>query len=325
MGGVNDLQEIAPLAQPVPVPQRERRPSRPFVVTPRHAGFRPLATEMWRFRLVMSYFGRRFVQKRMARTWLGMLWLPLRPGINLALRILVFGGLVGISTGKTPYPIFFITATAAWQLFYESSFWSMRSLELNRKVLSRVYVPRLAVIGSAMIPAAVDFAINMSFVVLAVLYYVIRAHTFYLEFSIRTLLVPAGLALTVMLGLGLGLVMSGASARARDVRFAIHYIFQFLYWLTPVIYPITYIPEKIRPIAELNPMTGAVEMVKDGLFKAHELSPDAVIVTLVWVFLIWVPGLWLFDRKQVGLLHGHRRLRLRPAPAAAPVVSRTGS
>jgi ABC-type polysaccharide/polyol phosphate export permease len=121
-----------------------------------------------------------------------------------------------------------------------------------------------------------------------------------------------------MRGLGLGLVLAGASARARDVRFAIHYIFQFLYWLTPVVYPLTAIPQKVRPFAELNPMTGAVEMVKDGLFRAHELSPDAVIVTLVWVFLIWVPGLWLFDRKQVGLLHGHRRLRLGRGGVPAP-------
>jgi lipopolysaccharide transport system permease protein len=305
---VTRTQEIARAEAPVRPAGHLRSPHRPFVVEPRHPGFRSLAAEAWRYRLLMTYFGKRFLQKRMARTWLGMIWLPLRPGINLATRILVFGGLVGISTGKTPYPIFFITATAGWQLFYETAFWSMRSVELNRRLLSRVYVPRLVVISSALIPAAVDFAINISFAGLAVLYYLVRAHIFYLEFSMRTLLVPAALGLIILLGLGVGLLMSGASARARDVRFSIHYFFQFLYYLTPVIYPLTQIPEKYRPIAELNPMTGAVEMLKDGLFRAHELSPDAVGVTLLWVFVIWVPGLWLFDRSQVGILHG-RRLR----------------
>jgi homopolymeric O-antigen transport system permease protein len=315
---VTSTSELAPRRRSVAASNTVRSPGRPFIVEPRRPGLRPLVTETWRFRLLMPYFGTRFLQKRMARTWLGMLWLVLRPGINLATRILVFGGLVGISAGKTPYPIFFIVATAAWQLFYETAFWSMRSVGLNRKLLARVYVPRLVVIGSSLIPAAVDFVVNISFAVLAVLYYVVRAHVFYLQLGLRTLLVPVGILLIVLLGLGVGLLMSGATARARDLRFSIHYFFQFLYFLTPVIYPLTAIPEKARPFAELNPMTGAVEMIKDGVFPAHELSPDAVGVTLFWVFLIWVPGLWLFDRKQVSLLHGRRLLPWRREPLASP-------
>lgn len=319
-----DLQEAARLPSS-PKPRAVPRPSRhPFVVGPRHAGLVPLLAEAWRFRFLMLYFGKRGIQKRSARTWLGMLWLPLRPGINLATRILVFGGLVGISAGKTPYPIFFIVATAAWQLFYETAFWSMRSLDMNRKVVASIYAPRLTVISSAIIPASIDFLVNVSFAALAVLYYLVRAHIFYLQISLRTLLVPAGLALVLLLGIGLGLLMSGASARARDIRFLSHYFFQFLYYLTPVIYPITYIPEKARPFAELNPMTGAVEMVKDGLFRSHELSPDAVAVTLIAVFLIWVPGLWLFDRKQVAALHGRSIQLLRRRRGAVPARSAAG-
>jgi lipopolysaccharide transport system permease protein len=307
-GRVNQVEQLAPTSK-APSWGREggaRAATEPFVVMPRQAGLRYLFAEFWRYRLLMPYFGTRYLQKRFARTWLGMIWLPLRPGVNLALRILVFGGLVGISTGTTPYPIFFIVATAAWQLFYESAYWSMRSIDVNRRLLSRVYVPRLVVIGSALLPAFVDFCVNIMFVALAVLYYVFRAHVFYLELSVRTLLVPLGLAMMILLGLGVGLLASGVGARSRDLRFGIRYFFQFAYYLTPVIYPLTAIPQKARPFAELNPMTGAVEMVKDGLFRAHELSPDAVYVTLFWVFLIWVPGLWLFDRSQVGVLHGRR-------------------
>ena len=203
-----------------------------------------------------------------------MLWLPLRPGVNLVTRILVFGGLVGITAGKTPYPIFFIVATAAWQLFFETAYWSMRSIEINRKLLARVYVPRLVVIslrarpGVRRLPRSTSRSLR-----LAVLYYVVRAHVVYIEFGVHTLLVPAGLALMILLGLGVGLLMSGAGARARDFRFGIHYFFQFLYYLTPVIYPLTAIPEKARPFAELNPMTGAVEMVKDGLFRRTSSAP----------------------------------------------------
>ncbi len=313
---MTQVEEIvsAPAAESV-LPHAAHRGPRPFVIEPRRAGIGSLVREFWRYRLLMPFFGTRFIQKRMARTWLGMLWLVIRPGINLITRIFVFGGLVGISTGSVPYSIFFIVATAAWQLFYETAYWSARSIEVNRKVLSRVYVPRLIIITSALIPAAVDFLVNISFVVLAVVYYLVRAHIFYLQFGVHTLLVPAGLALMCMLGLGVGMLAGGVGARARDLRFGIHYVFQFLYYLTPILYPITAIPNKARPFAELNPMTGAVEMVKDGLFRAHELSPDAVYVTLFWVFLIWGPGLWLFDRTQVGVLHGRRWLPWRRGAA----------
>jgi lipopolysaccharide transport system permease protein len=303
-------------ARALPARQSRRGGSRQVcIVGPRRAGLVGLATEFWRFRLLIPYFGARFLQKRFARTWLGLIWLPLRPFTVLATRILVFGGLVGISAGKTPYPIFFIVATAAWQLFYECAYWSTRSLELNRKVLLKSYVPKMVVLVSAVIPAFVEFSVNVSFAGLAVLYYVVRAHIFYLEFGLQTLLVPAGLLLMILLGLGIGLITSGASARARDIRFGIGYFLGFIYFLTPVIYPLSAVPLNWRPIAELNPLTGAVEMVKDGLFAAHELSPDAVGVTLFWLVLIWGPGLWLFDRREVGVLHGraHRlpRLRLR--------------
>ena len=318
---MTSTEQLAPRRATVTVSAPARAGGKPFTVEPRRAGLRSFAIESWRFRYLAPYFGMRFIQKRMGRTWLGMIWLPLKPGANLALKILVFGGLVGISTGETPYPIFFIVATAAWQLFSETASWSMRSVEINRRVLARVYVPRFVVLSSALIPAAVDFLVNISFAALAVVYYLVRAHTLYIEISIRTLLVPAGLLLMIMLGLGVGMLLSGPGARARDIRFAIHYFFQFAYYLTPILYPLTQIPEKARPFAELNPMTGATEMVKDGLFRAHELSPDAVAVTLFWVFLIWGPGLWLFDRRQVGVLHGRGLLRRRRSAAPQPGVS----
>jgi lipopolysaccharide transport system permease protein len=289
-----------------------RAPEGIRVIEPRQAGLVGLVAEFWRFRRLIPYLGGRFLEKRFARTWLGLIWLPLRPLTTLATRILVFGGLVGISAGKTPYPIFFVVATAAWQLFYECAYWSTRSMELNRKLLTRTYVPKMVVLMSAAVPALVDFGINVCFAILGVLYYVVRAHIFYLEFGVQTLLVPVGLLLMMLLGLGIGFITSGAGARARDVRFGIGYALGFLYFLTPVIYPLSAVPLKWRPLAELNPLTGAVEMVKDGLFAAHELSPDAVGVTLFWLFLIWGPALWLFDRREVGILHG-RTYRL-PLP-----------
>lgn len=315
MSMVKEL-EPAPVPAPGVSPGTRRAAgwaSRPFVVTPPRVGVRPLALRTWRYRHIAEFIGLGYMQKRYARTWLGLIWLPLRPGWQLITKILVFGGLIGISAGKTPYPIFFIVANAAWQLFYECAFWSTRSIELNRKLVTTLEIPRLVFILSALVPAFVDFLVNLSFAGLAVLWYVVRApHTFYLDFTLRTLvLVPSGLVLMILIGLAVGLFTSGASARARDIRFSIGYIMGFLQLLTPIIYPLSRVPPRYRPLAELNPLTGATEMVKDGLFGVHELSSDAIYITLAWVVVLWVVGVWLHNRREVGVLLG-RRVPLLP-------------
>lgn len=302
---IESSEQIEEVATPERAPRETT--GRALEINPRRSGIRAAVVEFWRYRRLIPFFGARFIQKRFARTWLGLLWLPLRPALMLGTRILVFGGLIGIATGDIPYPLFFVVATAAWQLFYEAAYWSTRSLELNRKLLQRVYVPKLIPIVAAAIPALIESAIIALFAVGGLVYYYIRADYWYVELGIHTLLVPAGLLFMLLFGLGVGMLTSAAGARARDVRFGIGYALGFLYFLTPVIYPLSAVPENWRPVAELNPLTGAVEMVKDGLFAGHELSSDAVLVTVFWVLVVWIPGLWLFDRREVDVLNGRNR------------------
>jgi lipopolysaccharide transport system permease protein len=277
------------------------------VLEPRRAGIAPAFRELWRFRRLGLFFGKRFITKRYSRTWLGMLWLPLRPGVTLATRILIYGGLIGIATGETPYALTFVVATAAWQLFYESVYWSVRSMELNRKLLTTTYVPRTLLVFSAIVPSLIDFGMNMCFVVAAVLYYLVRAHYLYIHFGLNSLLAVAGLVSMVLIGLGIGLFAAGISARTRDIRFSLPFVLGFLYFVTPIIYPLSLMPPRYRPLAELNPLTGAVEMVRDGLFATNSLSGPAAIVTVVAILLLWGPGLWLADRREVSILNGGGR------------------
>lgn len=292
-------------------PAGARRPPAPkvHVFAPRQAGIVSSFREAWRFRRFSSFFGVKFMEKRYAQTWLGMFWVPLRPGISLSTRIFVYGGLIGIATGGIPYALAFLVGTAAWQLFYEGVVWSARSIQVNRRTVRGIYMPRSLLVLSAVIPACVDFLVNFSFVVLGLVYYVFRVHHLYLVVGMRLLLAPAGLLLMLLMGLGVGLTLAGVGARGRDLQFSLPFVLNFLYFLTPVIYPLTQFPEKYRPIAELNPMTGAVEMVRDGLFATHTLSPDAAIVSVLAVIILWGPLHWYADRREVRFLTG-------PEPAA---------
>lgn len=270
------------------------------VVGPRQPGIRYAVAELWRYRRYSLFFGRLFLHKRYMRTWLGALWLPLRPAWTVAAKLLVFGGLVGISAGKTPYPLFFLTATAAWQLFSEAAIWSTRSLDMNRGMLRTLQVPRLVVIAGSVVPGLVDFLIHIAMAAAALVYYLVRAHTLYLHITPLTpVYLVSGLGLIILLGVGIGLVTAAASARARDVRFTLMYGLGFVYFLTPVIYPFSQIPNSYKPLAELNPVTGAMELFKVGLFSGEQVSGNAVAVSAIATALLWGPGFWLFHRREV--------------------------
>ncbi len=246
------------------------------------------------------FFGRGLVVKRYARTWLGILWLPLRPVLGIGTKLLVFGGLVGLGAGKIPYPVFFLLASAAWVLFSECLIWSTRSLDVNRSLLRRVHIPRLVVIVSAIIPSLVDFGITLCLAAIAVVVYTVHDGVVPLHLTLWSpFVVLAALALIAMLGVGVGLLTASAGARARDVRFAAAYLVGFAYYLTPVIYPLDSVPGQYRRFVELNPLTGAIELFKVGLFPGETISILALGVTVGTVATLWVPGLWAFQRNEV--------------------------
>jgi lipopolysaccharide transport system permease protein len=269
------------------------------VIERRRSGIKAALTELWRYRRYTMYFGRTILAKRYARTWLGLLWLPLRPILNVVTKLLVFGGLVGITAGDIPYPIFFLLASAAWTLFSECVLASTRSLDINRSLLREVHVPRLVVITSAIVPSLIEFMITIGLAAIAIGYYAFRDDTVYLHLTIWSpFVIVAALTLIALLGLGVGLITASAGARARDIRFAVNYFVGFVYFLTPVIYPFDFIPDRYKPVAELNPLTGAIEFFKLGLFPGEAVSPEALIVTTVAILALWIPGLWLYQRQE---------------------------
>jgi lipopolysaccharide transport system permease protein len=275
---------------------------RPIIVRePPHPSVIATVRRVWHHRRVIGHVGHRFLMKRYARTWLGIAWIPLRPIISLGSKILVFGGLVGITSGSIPYPLFFVVATGCWQLFSDSAIWSVRSIELNKPLLRRVEFPRLALVVAAAVPALAEFLTYIAIAAAGCIYYFFRGG-YTLSLSGRFPLLPLGLLALIMLGLGVGVFAAGLGARARDIRFGMNYGLGFLYFVTPVIYPMSTIPPKWRPLAELNPATGAIEMAKDGIFWTHSLSVPAALVSVVAVVVTWTLGLVFFSRREARAL-----------------------
>lgn len=282
----------------VSAPITRSRSPRLRVIEPRKHSLLGSLHAAWQARWLIPHFGMRMVEKRYARTFLGWLWLPLRPALDLAGRTLLFGGLLGVDSGDRPYLVFFAIGMASWYLFERTAFWGTRSLELNRKFFGRVHAPRLTAVVSSAIPAATDFVIYAALATVVIGYYRIVDGVFYVGTGVRTLIAIPGLALLVLLGLVVALWTASPGEHARDVRFTMAYVLAFVYVITPVIYPISAVPEQYRPLAELNPVTAPVEMVKFGLLATAPPTPTSLASTAVAICVIGTAGLWSFARAE---------------------------
>lgn len=268
------------------------------VIEPRRPGAAHAAAELWRSRRLIGWFGKRLLEKRYQRTWLGWAWLPLRPVLDVVARAFVFGSILSVPSDGVPYLLFFLIGMSAWNLFDESVFWSARALELNRRVLRRLYVPRLTMLVGSLAIGAIDYLIYIIMAALAVTYYLLADGTTYLDLGTNTLATFAGLALIVLLAQSFGLWLSVLGAQARDVRFVLRYILGFWFFLTPVIYPLAAVPENLRWLAAVNPVTAPVEMVKYGVLGTGGIPMEALAVTVGFIVVVATAGLVFFRHSE---------------------------
>jgi lipopolysaccharide transport system permease protein len=270
----------------------------PTVIAPREPGLGARLRELRRDGALLRHFARRLLRKRYARTWLGPIWLLLRPVSMIATQVLVFGVIASVETGGRPYLITLMTGFIAWTLFAASAYWATRSLELNRSALARLSVARLAILLAASWPALVDVIIVSGLFGLVVGYYALADGTTYLALGPATLGTLAALGLLLAFGLSVGLWLAVPAMKARDVRFTLAIALSLLMFATPVAYPLSAVPDALRPVAELNPLSFPVLLARDGLLGSGELPLRSAASTGVVLVLLAAGGLWVFLRAE---------------------------
>lgn len=279
-------------------------PRTEWVIEPRRAGIWARAREVWRHRHLIRFFGGRTLAKTYRRTVLGWLWVLIRPLVTVSVSAAVFHGIVGIETGKTPYFLFFLVGMTCWSLFESALTWTTRSLELNRRLLKKQYVPRLVLPIACLAPALAELGINVGVIALTAMYYRVTAGTAHVVLGPATGFALLAIALCCGLALAIGLWTSVLAAKARDVRFLLAYVLRPWFFVTPVIYPLTSVPERWRWLAELNPLTTIVELFRRGLFGEGMASAAHVGGVMAVVAVVMFLGLAFFDRTESATVEG---------------------
>src|SRR6185295_14133624 len=145
------------------------------------------AREVWQYRRFVNCLGLKSFRKLYARTMLGWGWVFITPLFPILLNLFVFGALIGMTSEGIPYFLFLTIGNLSWDFFQSALMWSTRGLEMHRKVIDRVYVPRVILPIATMTPAIFNFLINFTVTVGVVAYYWIKDGTPYLTMGLNTL------------------------------------------------------------------------------------------------------------------------------------------
>lgn len=239
------------------------------------------------FNLIFALVGRD-IQVRYRRSFLGPAWAVLQPLVLMVLFNMM-SGFVHIPSDGVPYIIFSYSALVPWTFFTNAVTLCGPSIASNAPILKKMALPREVFPVSAVTTALFDFL--MAFVILiGMMMY------FSVPFTRFLVWLPVLLVMTAVLALSIGMFMASIGTFKRDFILATPFLMQFWLMLTPIIYPLSSVPEKYRNIYVLNPMVGIIEGFRDILIHGRAPNPDHLLVSFVIILGVFLFS-WLLFRS----------------------------
>jgi len=211
--------------------------------------------------------------QRYRRSFLGPAWAVLQPLILMVLFNMI-RGFVNIPSDGVPYVIFSYTALVPWTFFSNAISFCGPSVYANAAILKKIALPRESFPLAAVLTALFDFM--MSFVILVGMVFWYRVHVTWLW-----LWIPVLVAIALALAFGIGMLIAALGSFKRDFIFATPFLMQFWMYATPVIYPLSSVPENRRILYMLNPMVGVIEGFRDVLIHGKAPALDTLLVSAV--------------------------------------------
>jgi lipopolysaccharide transport system permease protein len=255
--------------------------------------------EVWRYRdLLIMLVHRDFVSKY-KQTILGPAWFVLQPLLMTLIFTVIFGNVAKIPTDGAPAILFYLAGLVGWGYFAQTFQATSGSLVNNAGLLGKVYFPRLVVPLSAVISNMLALALQFATFLVAWCYFKFLTEAGgTLEISASAFLFPLLVLQIAALSLGVGVWLAALTVKYRDFTFLTVFIVQIWMYATPVIYPLSQIPERWRWLAVLNPMTMPVESIKFMFLGRGTVTGPFVALSVALALLLLVSGLLVFNKIE---------------------------
>lgn len=267
-----------------------------IIITPQKSLFDLKLREVWRYRDLLILFVRRDFVAVYKQTILGPLWFFIQPLFTTIIFTIIFGRLAGIPTDGIPPILFYLAGITCWNYFADCLSKTSDTFFSNQSIFGKVYFPRLVVPLSITITNLLKFGIQLLLFLGFYLFYYFRGAT--IQPNLHLLLFPLLVIMLAGLGLGFGLLVTSMTTKYRDLKFLLAFGVQLAMYATPVIYPLSEIPEEYQLYAVLNPMASIIETFKYGFLGHGTFSWIHLGYSLVFTILVLLAGTAVFNRTE---------------------------
>jgi lipopolysaccharide transport system permease protein len=246
--------------------------------------------ELWAYRELLWVLTMRDIKVRYKQTVLGASWAIIRPVMTMLIFSVVFGQLAKMPSDGFPYPVFVYAALLPWTFFAAAIGTSGQSLVGSAHLVSKVYFPRLIIPLSSIGAGLIDLAISTGVLLLMMLWYGVG-------WTPNLLAAPLLLIGVIFTALGVGTLLSALTVAYRDFTHLTPFMVQIWMYVTPIIYPVSLVPERWQWLLYINPMTGLVEGFRSA-FLGKPFDMTGIGISFAVAVAAFAIGVAYFERVE---------------------------
>lgn len=247
--------------------------------------------DLWDYRELLFFLAWRDFRLRYRQTFLGIAWALIQPLFTMAVFTVLFGTVVSVPSDGMPHPVFYYAGLLPWIYFSSVVGLSAVSLISNASLITKVYFPRVFLPASPPLTGLVDLGISSIMLIGLLLWYGV-------PFTWKLALWPGLFFLLFTLALSVGILLAASNVRYRDIKHALPLVIQLWLYATPIIYPLSLVPEPFRTLVLLNPLTGIVEAFRASCSPTVSVNWLALVTSVAVIGLLLVVSLFYFTKVE---------------------------
>ena len=246
--------------------------------------------ELWHYRELLYFLVWKDIKVKYKQASLGIAWAVLQPLLGMLLFTLLFGRVAKLPNDGLPYPLFYFTSLLSWTYFSTALLTASNSVVSNTSLVSKVYFPRVLLPAAGVIASVLDLAIASVILVGMIIVYQV-------PLTPQLIFIPLVLVLLIVFAMGAGQFLAALNVNYRDVKHALPFLVQLWFFASPVVYPISMVPERYQWLVALNPLAGIIETSR-ALLMGRPVPWEALSISCTVIVVVFVLGLWYFWRTE---------------------------
>ncbi len=267
-----------------------------LVVKPNSKWYDLRLIEIFKYKDLLLLFVRRDFISVYKQTVLGPLWFFIQPIITAITFTVIFGNLAKISTDGLPQILFYMCGITLWNYFSDTLIKTSDTFAANASIFGKVYFPRMIVPLSVVLSNLIKFGVQFLLFIGIWIYYLLPGNIIHPNLAL--ILVPFLILLMGIMGLSFGIIISSMTTKYRDLKFLIAFGVQLIMYGSPIVYPLSLVPEKYKWIILANPVTSIIEAFKYAFLGVGEFNWLYITYSISFTIVLFIIGLIIFHKVE---------------------------